>query len=189
MPADAAARLRTAAAEEFGAHGFERASLNRIVEASGLSKSSVYHHIGGKQALYDDLVTFVVDLVDAIPPGELAALTRDDFWAAADAALAALDELEGAHPEVRAVASMLYGPHGATALAPLRVRLIDRVSAYLAQGQELGAVRSDIPPDLLADVTVASLTSIDAWALAHDGDPRSAASHALGMLRHALEGG
>lgn len=188
MPADAAARLRTAAAEEFGAHGFERASLNRIVEASGLSKSSVYHHVGGKRVLYDDLVTFVVDLVDMIPPDDAAALTRDDFWTAADAALAALDELEAAHPEIRAVASLLYGPHGATALAPLRARLADRVSAFLERGQELGVVRSDIPSGLLAEVTVAALTSIDAWALAHDGDPRSAASQALGMLRHALEG-
>lgn len=189
MPAAAATRLRTAAAEEFGAHGFERASLNRIVEASGLSKSSVYHHVGGKQALYDDLVTFVVDLVDRIPPGDLAALTRDDFWTTADAALAALEELEAVHPEVRAVAALLYGPHGATALAPLRTRLVDRVRAYLERGQQLGAVRSDVPPDLLTDLTVATLTAIDAWALAHDGDPRSAASHALGMLRHALEGG
>ena len=43
--AENAARLLAAAIQEFGTHGYELASINRILDAAGLSKSSFYYYI------------------------------------------------------------------------------------------------------------------------------------------------
>src|SRR5215469_14575411 len=42
LDADRQQRLFDSAAEEFGARGYDAASLNRILERSGMSKSSLY---------------------------------------------------------------------------------------------------------------------------------------------------
>lgn len=54
-------RLRRSAIEEFVAHGYERASINRILAAAGMSKGQFYHHFGGKEGLYLALVEDAID--------------------------------------------------------------------------------------------------------------------------------
>ena len=41
-----------AALEEFAAHGFHDASLNRVIDAAGISKGSMYYYFDGKEDLY-----------------------------------------------------------------------------------------------------------------------------------------
>jgi AcrR family transcriptional regulator len=52
-------RILRAAFEEFYRYGFQAGSLNRIVEATGLTKGALFHHFAGKQ----DLGYAVVDEV------------------------------------------------------------------------------------------------------------------------------
>ena len=40
-----------AAAEVFATEGYDRASMNRVAEAAGISKANIYHYYGGKDAL------------------------------------------------------------------------------------------------------------------------------------------
>lgn len=49
-------KLLAAAAGEFAAHGFEQASLNTVIRACGMSKSSFYHYFDSKKALFDRVV-------------------------------------------------------------------------------------------------------------------------------------
>ena len=41
-----------AALNEFAAHGFHDVSLNRVIEAAGISKGSMYYYFDGKEDLY-----------------------------------------------------------------------------------------------------------------------------------------
>ena len=41
-----------AALDEFATRGFSAASLNRIIEAAGISKGSMYYYFDGKEDLY-----------------------------------------------------------------------------------------------------------------------------------------
>jgi AcrR family transcriptional regulator len=41
-----------AAMEEVAARGFHAASLNRVIEAAGISKGSMYNYFDGKEDLY-----------------------------------------------------------------------------------------------------------------------------------------
>ena len=44
--------LLGAALHEFTAHGFGKASLNRILSSAGMSKGQLYHHFASKEGLY-----------------------------------------------------------------------------------------------------------------------------------------
>ena len=46
-------RLLRAAADEFAQAGYEQASLNRIIRACGMSKSSFYHYVDSKEQLFE----------------------------------------------------------------------------------------------------------------------------------------
>jgi AcrR family transcriptional regulator len=49
----ARARIRDAAMQHFGEHGFERATIRGIAETAGVSSGLVRHHFGSKQGLRD----------------------------------------------------------------------------------------------------------------------------------------
>ena len=49
-------RLIDSAAEEFAAKGYDAASLNRILELAGMSKSSLYYYFDDKADLFTTLV-------------------------------------------------------------------------------------------------------------------------------------
>lgn len=48
--------LRRAALDAFCEHGFDKASLSRILATAGMSKGQFYHHFDGKEGLYLALV-------------------------------------------------------------------------------------------------------------------------------------
>jgi len=47
--------------EEFATHSFDDASTNRIVERAGISKGTLFNYFGSKEALYHDLLRYVLD--------------------------------------------------------------------------------------------------------------------------------
>ena len=58
-----------AALDEFASHGFHGASLNRIVEAAGVSNGSMYCCFDGKEGLYGHAVCAgLVPAPDGGPP-------------------------------------------------------------------------------------------------------------------------
>lgn len=50
------AQILNTAARVFAAEGFDRASMNRIAAACGISKANIYHYYAGKDALLFDLL-------------------------------------------------------------------------------------------------------------------------------------
>jgi TetR/AcrR family transcriptional regulator len=52
--------IREAAITEFGLHGYEGASTQRIAEGAGLTKPQLNYYIAGKQALYEELLYAVL---------------------------------------------------------------------------------------------------------------------------------
>jgi AcrR family transcriptional regulator len=49
-------RLVSEAVELFGAQGFEQTSIEAVLEASGASRGSLYHHFANKRALFEAVV-------------------------------------------------------------------------------------------------------------------------------------
>lgn len=63
-------KVLDAAVEVFGEHGFTAATMAEIVERSGVSVGSIYHHFGGKtevfNAIWEDFVGLLRGRVDEV---------------------------------------------------------------------------------------------------------------------------
>lgn len=67
-------------AELFSEHGYDRASMNRIAEACGVSKANLYHYYKDKDELLFDVIRFhleeLLDVVEAADRPDLAPQAR-----------------------------------------------------------------------------------------------------------------
>ncbi|GAB2610840.1 TetR/AcrR family transcriptional regulator [Pseudactinotalea suaedae] len=169
-PDERRALLVREAAQEFARSGYEQASLNRIVRACGMSKSSFYHLVPSKEALFDLVVDTLREDVGqrlTVPPPEAFAA---DFWRTARDLLRDLVEVSTSDPSLAALGRLVYldglpsEPRGAVQsfFADLQTWL----GEVLDHGRTSGAVRDDLPADLQLRLVVATLKTLDEWSLA-----------------------
>ena len=175
-PADRAPIL-DAATREFAEHGFEGASQNRIIEASGISKGAMYYYFADKADLYGTVVDrAVAQMLEAIGPLD----PFDDapsFWAACEAyveraTMVAFGMPELARlgvalstvvfPQLARLAKHVYR-NEAGVLDALAARAAAYVEQVLARGQRVGAVRTDVPLPLLTQASMGLLMALDRW--------------------------
>ena len=66
-------------AELFSEHGYDRASMNRIAEACGVSKANLYHYYKDKEGLLFDVLQFhLKELLDVIEEANRPELPADE---------------------------------------------------------------------------------------------------------------
>ncbi|MGN6144175.1 MAG: TetR/AcrR family transcriptional regulator [Mesorhizobium sp.] len=165
-------RLLATAAGEFASHGFEQASLNAIIRACGMSKSSFYHYFGSKEALFDRVVeeasaALARDL-DAPDPETLAG---PDFWDRIEAFLAQALAASARQDWYADLGRLFYLPdlsaERSAALQRVLAGVADWLGRVLAVGRACGAVRDDLPASLQAELVFALLQAMDRWSLRH----------------------
>jgi AcrR family transcriptional regulator len=160
------------AAEEFAANGFDGASLNRILERSGFSKSSLYYYFDDKADLFTTLLErSLAVLFNQIGDFNPAALTADTFWNDLEDYYAKAVALVSGNRWLMKFGGMFYGlradPKQVTTTGRLFTAARHWVGAIIARGQELGAIRADLPDSLLIDSAMGLLESLDRWVVAH----------------------
>jgi AcrR family transcriptional regulator len=170
LAAQKRARLLDEAAREFAAHGFDDASLNRILSRARMSKGAAYYYFEDKADVFSAVVLHCateLKLVDiTLDPTVLDAKT---FWPA----MAALHR----EPLLRAVdRPWLFGALRAAGRLPLELRereplasfarlLTNWVGGLIACGRTLGVIRADVPDELLFAWMEALDAASDAWLL------------------------
>lgn len=188
--------LAEATVTEFARAGYEGASLNRIIRAAGMSKSSFYHFVGSKDELFDAVVRMLIDDVAALwtapAPAEFAEFGARAFWRHVDELLEQFAALS-ATPALQHLGRIFYLPGTAVSASGARAELLGTVRAWaegmLRTGRAAGAVRDDLPLDLQADIVVAALRAIDEWALAGGGitaERAAVAASAPGLVLRRL---
>jgi AcrR family transcriptional regulator len=175
---DRQAALLDPAAREFAEHGYERASLNRILAAANMSKGQAYHYIAGKADLYaaviDRATTRLLERLDL--PSDRPR-DADAYWNQIELGLARLTEVLLDDGQLAALARGIYdGPQAQAALAEPLGRLRSQLQQLVVAGQRLGAVRDDLPESLVVDTALAAARAIDRWFAEHwdDLDPAEA---------------
>lgn len=165
-------RLLEVAASEFARNGYQRASLNRIIRTCGMSKSSFYHFFDSKAELFNVVVeeasiALARDLQIPAPD----AFDGSDFWRQIGRLaehLARLSESESWYVDF---GKLFYLPdtplESSTALQGVNGRIAQWIEAVVEQGQQAGAIRTDLPHSLLVGLTLSILRSLDAWTLHH----------------------
>jgi AcrR family transcriptional regulator len=132
----AAARIRDAAIEQFGQHGFG-VGLRTIAEAAGVSAALVIHHFGSKESLRKACDDFVVEEIRS-SKSETIQSSDPATW------FTALAEIESYAPLVSyLVRSMQSG--GALAKM-LWQSMIDSAYEYMEEGVRAGTVRPSRDP-------------------------------------------
>lgn len=158
------------AAREFAVAGYEQASLNRIIKGCGLSKSSFYHHVASKEALFglvlDDIGRTLLEAAQIPTPESLAGR---HFWDELEQLVLRLARSTQQDERFAQVGRMFYLP-GAPRdrndpLAEAETAIEGWLTAVLEVGRECGAVRSDLPTALQDRLTIGVLRAFDEWAL------------------------
>ncbi len=160
-----------AAASEFAAHGFERASLNHIIEALGLSKGVFYYYFDSKADLFGAVVELVWETLFPDRSVDIGALRADTFWPRLEALSFATRQRIRELPWLAGVGRLLYHPLPASELDDLLKARIQQgrawLSALIERGQQAGAVRADLPSAMLLDVLTAADQAADHWMVDH----------------------
>jgi AcrR family transcriptional regulator len=166
LPAERRHAVLQAAAQEFAAHGYEGASLNRILEGAGVSKGSFYYYFDDKADLFAAVVDEATEILLPPEPLDLAALTGESFWPRLEQLFFETAERALAAPWLATAGRLFYHPPAAELEPVVRVRL-ERARGYLAalveRGRELGAVRDDVPVSLLVAQVTAAAEAGDRW--------------------------
>ncbi|MCX4246932.1 TetR/AcrR family transcriptional regulator [Paraliomyxa miuraensis] len=167
LPPERREAILDAAAAEVGEHGFARASYNRIIERAGLSKGAMYYYFDDKQDLYATVVEdAVARLFDALPSlPEVGGPA--EFWASIESLTLSAWSSMLAQPRVSMLMPALLDPRVSAEAPELMAAVHERAATWiqgvLVRGREAGAVRDDLPDDLLLAVTLAVGEAIDRW--------------------------
>jgi AcrR family transcriptional regulator len=160
-----------AAAKEFALHGYDDASVNRILLAAGFSKGAFYYYFDDKA----DLAIAVLEReavrnLELLPDAPSSA-SPEAFWAdverIATTSIARLRAAPHANTEafLRLGTAISRHPELMERLSTSLVRdSMSKVTQMWQQGQDIGAVRTDIPlPKLLLliqDVKIALVRAL-----------------------------
>lgn len=188
--------LLAAAMEEIAANGIEGASYNRIIERSGLSKGVVYYYFENKESLYLTVLEEVERKFLASVGKLKMPVAREEFWAACrsyyEKAIRYGAGNLGIVKVVRSLADPSSGMKGSAEMRENFKRVERWTENLLKRGQDLGAIRKDVPPDLLRNVLQAVGHIMDSWFFENlEKDPGNVSveeflSSALDMFRRIL---
>lgn len=130
------ARIREAAIEQFGRHGFG-VGLRAIAEAAGVSAALVIHHFGSKEGLRKACDDFVAEEIRSSKP---AALKSNDptTW------LAQMAEIESYAPLMAYLVRSMQS--GGELAKMLWQKMIDNAEEYLDEGVRAGTVKPSRDP-------------------------------------------
>lgn len=166
------AGLFDSAAREFSAHGFEGASLNRILDVAEMGKSSFYYYFDDKADLFATVMERALAELFAETGGfDPDALTGDDFWPAFTTLYKRLLAAADSNPQLVQLGGLFYQLRTNRRDGSATSRLVDTARDWagriIARGQALGVVRADLPLALLVDTAMALLGALDRWSVAH----------------------
>lgn len=150
------------AAEVFLARGYDATSMGQLSEALGLSKSSLYHHVRGKEELLARAVGRALDLLEAIP--EEVEATTDDPGTRLELVLRrTVTTLLAETPSVTLLVRLRGNSPIEREALERRRRFDDRVAAIVAEAAARGAVRTDLDPRLVTRLLFGMVNSITEW--------------------------
>ncbi|MFJ8887344.1 TetR/AcrR family transcriptional regulator [Streptomyces sp. NPDC102402] len=181
-------RLLAAATRLFAEQGYDRTSVQEIVEAAGVTKGALYHYFGSKEDLLQEVYARVLRLqqerLDAFANAE-APIERRLRDAAADVVVTTIDNLDDASIFFRSMHHL--SPEKNKQVRLERRRYHERFRSLIEEGQRAGVFSSATPADLVVDYHFGSIHHLSTW-YSPEGQltQREVADHLADLLLKAL---
>jgi AcrR family transcriptional regulator len=147
---------------EFNARGYDATSMEDIARATGMTKSSVYHHVSGKQELLERAVGRALDALFGVldEPGSTTGRPVDRLEHVVRRSVDVLAE------ELPYVTLLLRvrGNTDAERAALARRRAFDRrLAALVQEAVDAGEVRADLDPRLVTRLLFGAVNGVVEW--------------------------
>ncbi|CAM5586801.1 TetR/AcrR family transcriptional regulator [Streptomyces abikoensis] len=181
-------RLLAAATRLFADRGYDRTSVQEIVEAAGVTKGALYHYFGSKDDLLHEVYGRVLRLqqerLDAFASSR-APVEERLREAAADVVVTTIENLDDTKIFFRSMHHL--GPERLAQVRAERRRYHERFRALVEEGQRTGVFTAAVPADLVVDYHFGSVHHLGAWYRAEGRlSAREVADHLAGLLMRAL---
>lgn len=159
--------ILSAATREFAEHGFEGASFNRIIEAAGISKGAMYYYFADKDDLYRTVLAEATERWFAYMGQPTLATDAASFWSACEEVYRRSLRLTLEDPAMAALCLSITRARerleGHPALLELNQRMLSWMETIIRHGQAIGAIRRDVPADLLIHMGLSLVDGGDRW--------------------------
>ncbi|MFI1971087.1 TetR family transcriptional regulator [Streptomyces cinnamoneus] len=181
-------RLLAAATRLFADQGYDRTSVQEIVEAAGVTKGALYHYFGSKDDLLHEVYGRVLRLqqerLDALA-GTDAPVERRLRQAAADVVVTTIENLDDTKIFFRSMHHL--APEKLRQVRAERRRYHERFRALVEEGQRSGVFSRATPADLVVDYHFGSVHHLSSW-YRPDGPlaAQEVADHLADLLLRAL---
>jgi len=162
--------LLLTSARHFASAGYAGTSLNNVIAEAGWGKSSFYHYFSNKRGLHDHVVgTLVARLVDGVRVPDIEKLSAAEYWTAMADLVDEFGRAARRHPETWFLGEMFHRPVNDDdgRLQELRGQVEHWLRRAITHGREVGVVRTDLPEQLLIELTLAVVQTLDRWAVRH----------------------
>ncbi|MFC6065813.1 TetR/AcrR family transcriptional regulator [Streptomyces ochraceiscleroticus] len=183
-----AQRLLATATRLFAEQGYDRTSVQEIVEAAGVTKGALYHYFGSKDDLLHEVYGRVLRLqqerLDRFA-GADAPVEQRLRDAAADVVVTTIENLDDTKIFFRSMHQL--SPEKDKQVRAERRRYHERFRALIEEGQRTGVFTTEVPADLIVDYHFGSVHHLGTWY--REGGPltpREVADHLADLLLRAL---
>jgi AcrR family transcriptional regulator len=171
MPSEMKAQILEAGAREIAAHGYEKASLNRILEASGMSKGAAYYYFEDKADLMATVIRrYWLDFVED-PVSRLQVETPEAFWEWLSHLYEHPYDLMDSQPWMLGFSKVVWDlPPTVRLSGPLGAvwsEAMEWLKQFLVKGRDIGAIRGDLSDDLLMQIVITFDNLHDRWLAEH----------------------
>ncbi|NEB81528.1 TetR/AcrR family transcriptional regulator [Streptomyces sp. SID14478] len=157
-------RLLAAATRLFAERGYDRTSVQEIVETAGVTKGALYHYFGSKDDLLHEVYARVLRLqqerLDAFADKN-EPVERRLREAAADVVVTTIDNLDDAAIFFRSMHHL--SPEKNKQVRVERRRYHERFRALIEEGQRTGVFSTETPADLVVDYHFGSVHHLSTW--------------------------
>ncbi len=157
-------RLLAEATRLFAERGFDRTSVQEIVEAAGVTKGALYHYFGSKDDLLHEVYARVLRMQTerleeiAAGPGPVAERL---YRAAADVVVSSIQNLDDTKIFFRSIHQL--SPEKQKTVRAERRRYHEKFRSLLEEGRRDGVFRDEPVPDLVVDFFFGSVHHLGTW--------------------------
>ncbi|QVK17921.1 TetR/AcrR family transcriptional regulator [Mycoplasmatota bacterium] len=185
--------LIDAAIEEFGNNGYEKASLNNILKAAGISKGTFYYHFKNKEDLYFYLLTFMAEDKQKFFQDRLTMeLFNQDFFTIFEKLIEFALEFATQNPQINKFAESYMKEKNNLIYQKIVEHFgdqrVDFFDAIIDKAYQKGEIRQDISIEFQKNMVYYLMTHVVEIAdIIEIEDFKKASIELIKFIRHGLE--